>query len=173
ETATAPSSQAALDVAGMDCASCVAHVEKAARQVPGVQGCDVSLARGRAVVKFDPNRTDPHAVAQAISAIGYPAAPESPGVAAGNVEEQRVNRQRREANAWLRRALAGVLLWLPVELLHWTLYLTSGGQMRMWMDWLAFATSSVAIVYVGWGFYRGALSALRRGTTNMDTLIAM
>jgi Cu+-exporting ATPase len=35
-----------FDVAGMDCASCVAHVEKAARKIPGVQDVSVNLARG-------------------------------------------------------------------------------------------------------------------------------
>ena len=47
-------SSATLSVAGMDCASCVAHVEKAARGVDGVNAARVNLARGRAVVEFDP-----------------------------------------------------------------------------------------------------------------------
>ena len=47
----APSAaEVALDVAGMDfCASCVAHVAKAAPAVPGVRDARVELARGRAV----------------------------------------------------------------------------------------------------------------------------
>src|SRR5437660_1799065 len=118
--------EAGIAVGGMDCASCVAHVEKAARAVPGVGSCDVSLARGRALVRFDPSRTDAHGVAAAITESGYPAAPESPGAAAGNVEEQRLQRQANEARAWLGRAAVGVALWLPVELAHWILYLISG-----------------------------------------------
>ena len=49
--------EAALSVTGMDCASCVSHVEKAIAGVPGVQACEVNLARGRAVVKYDPGKT--------------------------------------------------------------------------------------------------------------------
>ena len=60
-------------VSGMDCASCVAHVEKAARSVPGVRDVSVSLARGRAVVQLDPATADPQRVADAITDSGYPA----------------------------------------------------------------------------------------------------
>src|SRR3954466_11286234 len=114
--ASAGLSDAALSVGGMDCASCVAHVERAARSQPGVEVCQVNLARGRATVQYDPVRTDPARIAAAITDAGYPAAPESPGVAAGDVEEQRLQRQQREAASWLWRAVVGVALWLPVEL---------------------------------------------------------
>ena len=59
--------EAAFSVSGMDCASCVAHVEQAAKRVAGVEACQVNLARGRAVVKFDPARTDVKQVAAAIT----------------------------------------------------------------------------------------------------------
>jgi Cu+-exporting ATPase len=41
------------------------------------------------------------------------------------------------------------------------------------MNWVALITSTIAIVYVGSGFYIGAWKALKNRTTNMDTLIAM
>src|SRR3954470_20013368 len=85
--------EALIEVGGMTCASCVAHVEKAIRAVPGVESSQVNLARGRAVVRFDPSLTNPDTIAAAVSSAGYPAAPETPGVAAGNVEEQRLQRQ--------------------------------------------------------------------------------
>src|SRR5204863_8939122 len=65
-----------FDVAGMDCASCVAHVEKAARKVAGVEDVRVNLARGRAAVRYDPQRATPEQIATAISDSGYPAAPQ-------------------------------------------------------------------------------------------------
>ena len=120
---TAPS-EVALSVGGMNCASCVAHVEKAAREVPGVEACQVNLARGRAVVRYDSTRTDPEHVASAITQSGYTAAPEASGLTGANAEEQRLQHQMREARAWFSRALVGVILWLPLELLHWILYAT-------------------------------------------------
>lgn len=168
--------EAAFEVNGMDCASCVAHVEKAIQGVPGVRSCRVNLARGRAVVEFDPERIEPASIAAAITDSGYPAAPETPGVAAGNVEEQRIRRQRLEARAWYRRALAGIALWLPVELAHWLLWLTGAQHnhtVHLTMEWIAFSTATAAILYVGRGFYVSAWKAAQRRTSNMDTLIAM
>src|SRR4051794_4167956 len=142
-------SDAALSVGGMDCASCVAHVERAARSQPGVEICQVDLARGRATVQYDPARTDPDRIAAAITDAGYPTAPESPGIAAANVEEQRLLRQQHEATSWLRRAAAGIALWLPVELTHWVLTLVDrggnphaghGAPTHLWLDWLSLAT---------------------------------
>src|SRR5687767_11036648 len=111
--------EAALHVQGMTCASCVAHVEKAARTLPGVAGARVNLARGRAVVDYDPKRVDPQRIADAITDAGYPAAPEETGIEAGNVEAHRVHEHMHHARAWLRRAVVGIALWLPVELVHW------------------------------------------------------
>jgi Cu+-exporting ATPase len=166
--------EASIAVTGMDCASCVAHVSKAAGAVAGVEVCDVNLARGRAVVRFDPKQTDPEHIAQAITQSGYAAQPEDLSVSAANAEEERLARQQAHARAWFRRAMAGVALWLPVELTHWILYLTHPhGGIHLWMDWLALVASTVALVYVGSGFYRGAWSALKHRTSNMDTLIAM
>jgi Cu+-exporting ATPase len=179
-SASSPPTEAAFSVRGMDCASCVAHVERAARGVPGVRGASVSLARGRATVTYDPAAADPSRIAEAITASGYVAVPESPGIAAGNVEEERLQHQRAHARAWFRRAVIGAVLWFPVEALHWLLKLTSDSahaQHRsgggLWMEWLALATSTAALLLVGGAFYRSAWGALRRGTSNMDTLIAM
>jgi Cu+-exporting ATPase len=41
------------------------------------------------------------------------------------------------------------------------------------MTWAAMIFATIAIIFVGNGFYRSAFKALRRGTSNMDTLIAM
>src|SRR5690349_17432426 len=84
-----------FNVSGMDCASCVAHVEKAARAVPGVRDVRVNLARGRAVVKYEPARTQPSAVAGAITDSGYPAAPDASDGA--NAEERRVAEHAQHA----------------------------------------------------------------------------
>jgi len=168
------SAEATFDVAGMDCASCVSHVEKAIQKVGGVQACQVNLARGRAVVRFNPETTDSTEIAGAITDAGYPAEPESALGDEATIEQQRLDRQREEARAWFRRAAAGVAFWFPVEAIHWLRMLVYGHVHGVdWMTWLALVTSTIAIVYVGWGFYRSAFRAALRRTSNMDTLIAM
>src|SRR5439155_10791449 len=130
--------------------------------------------RGRAVVEFDSSKTNPTAVAAAITESGYPAHAHEIGGDEANAEMQRVEEQSAHARSWFRRAMIGVALWLPVELLHWVLTLTHRhAPDHLWILWLALITSTISIAYVGYAFYRSAARALRRGTSNMDTLIAM
>ena len=166
---------AVLSVAEMSCASCVAHVGRAARSLPGVEQCEVNLARGKATVRFDPAKTDPGRIAAAITDAGYPAAAETPGVAAGNAEEDRLQRQARHAHAWLVRAVVGLVLWLPLEVTHWTLMALGvhRAAVHAGLLWAAVATSSLAMLLIARSFYASALNALRHGTSNMDTLIAL
>src|SRR3712207_2012670 len=88
--------ETALSVAGMDCASCVAHVEKAARGVPGVEAAQVNLARGRAVVRFDAAKTSTDHIAAAITDAGYVSVPEAAEDPA-RAEEARLARQDRKS----------------------------------------------------------------------------
>ena len=168
-----PLAETALTVGGMDCASCVAHVEKALRGVPGVAECRVNLARGRATVRYDAGRATPERIAAAVSQAGYPASVEPVGGGTGAMEEERAARQLEEARAWLWRAMVALALWLPVELTHWVLYLAGGHGHHAWLDWAGLVTGTLAIGYVGRGFYQGAWNGLKQRTTNMDTLIAL
>src|SRR5436190_24286274 len=89
-----------FDVAGMDCASCVAHVEKAAGNVAGVEDVRVNLARGRAAVRFDPQRATPEQIATAITDAGYPAAPQHENAA--SAEAARIAHHAEHAQSWAR-----------------------------------------------------------------------
>jgi len=154
-----------FDVKGMNCASCVAHVEKAVRAIPGVSDVRVNLASERAIVRLDSDRATSQAVIAAIDQAGYS------GTVAGSGHEHA--HPHDSADLWFRRAVAGVVLWLPMELTHWIMHIRMPGMDHAWMDWSAFVTSTIAIIYVGRGFYASAWHALKRGTSNMDTLIAL
>lgn len=145
--------------------------------MPGVESCEVNLARGNAAIQFDPGRTSPQQVSAAITAAGYPAAPEETTAEAGNAEARRVARQTEEARAWFYRAVVGVLLWLPLEAVHWVVQL-GGHHLAMpaqhtAMGWAAMVLSTVSVIYVGSRFYLSAFRALRNRTSNMDTLISL
>lgn len=162
--------QANLTIGGMHCASCVADLEKVAKQVDGVEACQVNLATGRATVRFYPSRTSPTAIAEAIQRSGYPAAESLPGDSGAD--------RRRDARRWLARAVVAIILWLPLELIHWLTRLLSPhrhapADPHDWMTWAWLFTSTLALILVGGVFYRSAAAALRRGGSNMDTLIAM
>ncbi len=60
-----------LPVQGMTCASCVRRVERALSATDGVQAADVNYALGRATITYDPARTSPKALAEAVVGAGY------------------------------------------------------------------------------------------------------
>jgi Cu+-exporting ATPase len=175
--------ESAFAVEGMNCASCVAHVQKAITGVPGVRAADVNLARGRATASFDPVATDANAIADAITKSGYPSKPEDSSTNAAEAEHARLEHQAHHATGWFWRTVVGVLLWFPVELTHWILLATDAANAHAghgvvapphrWLEYVALVTSTLAIVYIGGSFYQSAWEALKRRTTNMDTLISM
>lgn len=59
-----------VPIEGMNCGSCVSHVEKAIAAVPGVAHVNVNLAAGRADVAFS-GVADPSAVVAAVEGAGY------------------------------------------------------------------------------------------------------
>ncbi len=56
---------------GMTCTSCVAHITKAVRKVPGVESVKVDLGSDSAAVAFDPAQTSLTAIDRAIREAGY------------------------------------------------------------------------------------------------------
>ena len=78
--------------------------------------------------------------------------------------------------AWRRRALLGLLLWLPLMLFHMPMDLRLVNYTHGFhhgLMWFSAILASISQVVVGWGFYKSAWGAARNGTTNMDTLIAL
>ena len=64
--------QITLPVQGMTCASCVAHVEGALSELPGVEGAVVNLATGKANVTSEPARVTLAQMAKAVSKESFP-----------------------------------------------------------------------------------------------------
>src|SRR5690349_12225402 len=60
-----------IPVKGMDCASCVKHVQEAIETVPGVHSVNVLLSSEKAIVELDPQRVDLPAIAKAVARAGY------------------------------------------------------------------------------------------------------
>lgn len=60
-----------LQISGMHCASCVARVEAALKQVPGVSDASVNLAAERASVKYDRSQATVEQLVAAVESAGY------------------------------------------------------------------------------------------------------
>jgi copper chaperone len=62
-------------VQNMKCGGCIAKATEALAKLPGYAGAEFDLKTGTAVVR---GAVDPQAVARALTAAGYPAAPANP-----------------------------------------------------------------------------------------------
>ncbi|UYV14028.1 MAG: cation-translocating P-type ATPase [Phycisphaera sp.] len=160
-----------LKVDGMTCAGCVSSVEKALNKTNGVRSAMVSLAGGSALVKGE--SLDAEALASSVRGAGFEASPAASGDAAADLAKRLGEDDSKQADAWRWRVVLGVVLWLPMELSHWFghslgLHMQSGAGLAV-----ALAVGTVAQVFIGSAFYRSAISAARRKTTNMDTLVSL
>jgi len=68
---TKASNELTLPIAGMTCASCVAHVERALNEVPNVAQANVNLATERASVRFSDGEIGASALVEAVRESGY------------------------------------------------------------------------------------------------------
>ena len=82
---TRETQQITLAVEGMTCASCVAHVEEALTEVPGVASASVNLATEKAVIEFDPRKATPTIFAEALDDAGYGAATDKIAINVGGM----------------------------------------------------------------------------------------
>ncbi|MDA8194978.1 MAG: heavy metal translocating P-type ATPase [Thermaerobacter sp.] len=94
-----------LDIAGMTCASCVLHVEKALQKVPGVNQADVNLTLEKARVRFNPAQVDTDDLVRAVSHAGYQVRAEHRVFAIAGLEEAPV----RDRTERVVRAVHGVI----------------------------------------------------------------
>jgi Cu+-exporting ATPase len=60
-----------IAIKGMDCSSCVQHVQTAIEALPGVRSVNVLLATEKAIIQLDPQQVDLPTIAKAVADAGY------------------------------------------------------------------------------------------------------
>lgn len=60
-----------LNISGMDCEGCTAHINGELSKVNGVIEANTSYKNGNAIVKFDNSKTSADTIANSINSIGY------------------------------------------------------------------------------------------------------
>ncbi len=167
-----------LPIEGMTCAACVIHVEGALKGVPGVVAASVNLATERATVSYLPGQAGIADFRRAVEDYGYRVADGAGDDRDMAVELERLSRAG-EIRYFRRRCVfaiaAGLLLLLgSFHALPWSPVLT-GLEYRSWQvwPWVLWLLATPVQFWAGWPFYTSGLTALRRGSANMHTLIAL
>ena len=156
-----------LKITGMHCASCVARIEGALRQVPGVRMASVNLATEKAVVELGPAGAKVEALVCAVEEAGYGAALSVPKRAARADAEARELKRQAEDRLLRRDLRLALVLGIPVALISMLMVpLPYVNQMLLVLTLPVWA-------YAGRRFHWGALRQARHFSANMDTLVSL
>jgi len=159
-----------LKVTGMHCASCAGNVQRALEGVAGVAAASVSVSNDRATVELagEVNGDIRSQLVRAIKNKGFGAEVIESLRAPAELRSEIEVKQAKQERAWRIRAIVGIGMWIPLEIMHWTI-----GHDVAWIGWVLLIGSSIVMAVAGVGFYASAINAARHRSVNMDTLIAM
>jgi Cu2+-exporting ATPase len=164
-----------LDVGGMKCGGCVKAVERQLFQYPGVKSASVNLATEIAVVELETSVVDADALAQQLTAAGFPSQPRQ---ASGKVADKNqgksdpAERQRREIQSARRQLIIAALLLLLSGIGHFG---NSGGFVLPVLHniWFHCGLATVALLIPGRSILIDGWVSWRRLAPNMNTLVGL
>ncbi|MBN1334897.1 MAG: copper-translocating P-type ATPase [Deltaproteobacteria bacterium] len=142
-------------VEGMHCAGCAAHVERALAGVPGVEKATVNLANRRVTVHGVARAED---LVRAVREAGYDLGPLP--------RAERSEEAPAHTAEPVRRLAIAAALTAPVVVISMAHLAFPGSGV------LQFALVTPVLAWAGRDVFRTAWRLARRGTANMDTLIA-
>lgn len=151
-------------VQGMGCAACVARVETALKNAKGVCSAQVSLASNSALVEYDAAVTSPGELRQAVQDAGYDMLVE------GSEDEADLEAEAARAEAFQKLktdtviAVAGAALVMLVGM---------GFRDFPYKGFVLWALATPVVFWCGRRFFKAGFSAVRHGSANMDTLVAL
>ena len=160
------------NVTGMSCAACVARVEKAVNQVPGVSGCAVSLLTNSMGVE---GAADSAAIIRAVEQAGYgcsaKGAEKTPSAAEDTLADHETPKLKRRLVASI--GFLAVLMYFSMGHMMW------GWPLPHWFDGNHVAMGLVQLLLAGiimvinQKFFISGFKALWNRSPNMDTLVAL
>lgn len=189
-------------VEGMTCASCVNRIERFLNKVDGVEVAVINLATEQATVTFDPSLTGVGELGKAVEAAGYEArldqahtsagivataGPTIDGTAPAQALSLDLSRARegsptdgpegsfaeRHLADTRRRLIVATVLTIPLLLGLATMTVAPFLPHLLMNPWLQLALATPVQFYAGRPFYKGAWNALKHGSSDMNTLIAV
>lgn len=159
-------------ITGMTCSACAAHVEKAARAVPGVTEAQVNLLANQLVCQQDSAEVSAQVVA-AVQKAGYGAA--VPGQAGQQAEDPAKEEYRRMRG----RLITSLCFMIPMmylsmgHMLGWPLPWFLAGEAYMPVNAFTQFLLALPVLVINRAFFINGLKRLAQRAPNMDSLIAV
>ncbi len=167
-----PNAELSLDVRGMTCASCVAHVQGALTELEGVNSAVANLSLGTARVTYIPGVVAIGAMKRAVRDAGYEARERAEGADA-------LDRERQTREAEIRRQGRNLAIAAAVGLLVMvgTFYEMLGplkAVIPVWLSykWVIGLLTTPIVFGPGRQFFTNSWRGLRHGVTDMNLLYA-
>lgn len=160
-----------LSLSGMSCSSCALLIEAALKKVPGVTSANVNFAAEKASVVFDGSQVKNEDLVIAVEKAGYKAA-----VSDSKDTQADTKKQQEEIQNQLKKFVASLVLSFPMiyfMLFDFFGFLPGAKLFFPYIGIISFILTTPVQFMIGSGFYKGAWSALRMRTFNMDSLIAI
>jgi Cu2+-exporting ATPase len=161
--------ESTLRLSGMYCAACAGIIEQALAGVDGVSQATVSASGQRAAVLWDPQRTRPSLLVEAVRRAGYDAAPD----AAAPARELR----RAESRKALWRLFVAAFCMMQVMMLATPSYVAGPGQLEpdlaKLLNWSSWVLSLPVLLFSATPFFNGLWHSLRTRRIGMDVPVAI
>jgi Cu+-exporting ATPase len=151
----------------MTCAACQARVQGALASEPGVIDASVNLLTKSAAVRYDSAAVTPARLIEAVRATGYEAELPAAGESSERAMSRREDADEREARDLAIKATVSVIAGI----------VSMGISMMLMGNALAnyglLGVTAAILVWAGRDIYRRAWKAVRHGSADMNTLVAL
>ena len=149
----------------MHCASCSTLIDRTLSKQAGVKSSNVNFSTAKASIAYDEKQISEQKLIKLIEGRGY-------GAKTGATDVNKQQRIEREEIKHLKNLfLFSLVFAIPAFII---------GMVFMWLginlpyqDQIMWVLATPVQFIVGWQFYKGAWSALKNKTANMDSLIAL
>ena len=157
-----------LNIQGMTCASCVAHVEKGIKKTEGIDMAAVNLATEKATISYDPKETDVEHIIKSVVDAGYSASvPNEEDASEEQIEKDRQLKKLRN------KTIISALLSLPLFLAMFVGIFKIQPLMFLHNPLLQLILATPVQFWIGSRFYIGAWKSIRAGSPGMDVLVVL
>lgn len=158
-----------FDIIGMDCTSCAKSISTFLKKVDGIASVDINYASESGEVVHDPKVITRDAIKKHIKDLGYETSSEDEEFEAEQIRKLSLKKQKNKIYVSIALSLIIMLIsmrdHIPVlNIIHIPVKLSMS---------ILFVLSTVVIFWCGDKFLKGALTALKNKSSDMNTLITL
>jgi P-type Cu+ transporter len=158
----------ALNIGGMDCASCAQNISRNLKHQTGVISADVNYANGKAYVEYDEAKIDLKKIKEIIKKTGYKVLDD------GEMPDHMHHGEMKPGNWQRNKTILAIVFALPLlSRMIWMWQIPGSDFNISNTDWLQIILAAAVVFIFGWQFHRSAGKQIIRGQFNMDSLISL